>query len=134
MKRIALGTTLMLMSVCCAPDDALVHSCTTGMLTLFTECELKAKVLRVPRSSSIDSGTKNFKVRVSATFSVAKGRVAFAVPGCGESGRAEVSAERPASLECDAENNRSTSRFAVQAKPIGGDAEGFVAKLRFRPI
>jgi hypothetical protein len=132
MKRIALAA--LALASACAPDDALVHSCTTSMLSLYTECEVRAKVLRQPRSSSIDSGTKNFKVRVSAALTVAKGRVAFAVPGCGESGRAEVSAERPASLECDAENNRSTSRFQVQAKPIGGDAEGFVAKLRFRPI
>lgn len=133
MKRITLAA-LVLTAACSAPEDALVHSCTTSVLSLFTECEVRAKVLRQPRSSSIDSGTKNFKVRLSATLTVAKGRVAFAVPGCGENGRAEVSAERPASLECDAENNRSTSRFQVQAKPIGGDAEGFVAKLRFRPI
>src|SRR5689334_22557972 len=133
MKRIVLGV-LVLGSAGCAPDDALVHSCTTSVLSLFTECEVKAKVLRQPRSSFIDSGTKNFKVRLSATLTAAKGRVAFTVPGCGESGRAEVSAEHPAALECDAENNRSTSRFQVQAQPIGGDAEGFVAKLRFRPI
>ena len=132
MKRIALAA--LALASACAPDDALVHSCTSSVLSLYTECEVRAKVLRQPRSSSIDSGTKNFKVRLSAALTVAKGRVAFAVPGCGESGRAEVSPERPASLECDAENNRSTSRFQVQANPIGGDAEGFVAKLRFRPI
>jgi hypothetical protein len=133
MKRLVL-VGLVLTSACSAPEDALVHRCQTSVLSLFTECEVRAKVLREPRSSSIDSGTKNFKVRLSATLTVAKGRVAFAVPGCRENGRAEVSAERPASLECDAENNRSTSRFAVQAQPIGGDAEGFVANLRFRPI
>jgi hypothetical protein len=133
MKRIAL-VGLVLASGCHAPDDALVHSCRTSVLSLFTECEATAKVLREPRIASIDSGTKNFKVRLSATLTVSKGRVAFAVPGCGETGRAEVSPEGPASFECDAENNRSTSRFQVQAKPIGGDAEGFVAKLRFRPI
>src|SRR5687768_4930679 len=119
MKRMALAA--LALGTACAPDDALLHSCTTSMLSLFTECEVKAKILREPRSSSIDSGTKNFKVRLSATLTVAKGRVAFAVPGCGERGRAEVSAERPASFECDAEINRSNSRFQVQANPIAGD-------------
>ena len=133
MKRVAL-VGLALASAGCAPDDALVHTCRTGMLSLFTECEVSAKVLRVPRSASIDGNTKNFKVRVTATFSVAKGRVAVAIPGCGEIGRGEVSAEHPISLECEAAINRSTYRFGVEAKPIGGDAEGFMGKLRFRAI
>jgi|SRR5687768_2535907 hypothetical protein len=133
MKRIALGA-LVLASAGCAPDDALVHSCQTSILSLYTECELRAKVLRVPRSSSIDAGTKNFKVRVSATFAVAKGTVAVAVPGCGDAGRAEVAPDRTASLECDATLNRSTFRFAVEAKPVAGEAEGFEGKVRFRPI
>jgi hypothetical protein len=133
MKRITL-TAFVLASACSAPDDALVHSCKTGMLSLFTECEVRAKVLRQPRSAYIDGNTKNFKVRVSATFTVVKGRVAVAVPGCGEIGRAEVSPEHAAAFECEAVLNRSTYRFEVEAKPIAGDAEGFAGKLRFRAI
>jgi hypothetical protein len=132
MKRIGLG--ILVLASACAPDDALVHSCQTGMLTLFTECQVRAKVLRVPRSSSIDSGTKNFKVRVSATFSVEKGTVEVALPGCADGGRAEVAPGRAASLECDVTLNRSTYRFEVRAKPVAGDAEAFSGQLRFRPI
>jgi hypothetical protein len=133
MKRLALAGLVML-SACRAPEDALVASCTTGALSLITECKLRATKLPASRISHIDAETKNFKVRVSATFTVQKGRVTVAIPGCGEGGSREVTPDRPASLDCDAAINRSTYEFAVVARPLEGTAEGLAGKLSFRPI
>jgi hypothetical protein len=124
------------LAACAPPEDALVSSCTTAMLSLSTECRLRAVKLPQSRSfySHIDANTKNFKVRVSATFSVQKGRVTVAIPGCTEGGSAEVTVERPASIQCDTALNRSTFTFAVVAKTGEGAAEGFAGSLTFRPI
>jgi hypothetical protein len=133
MKRYAL-VGLVLLSGCRAPEDALVSSCNSPALSLITECKLRATKLPAQRISYIDAETKNFKVRVSASFSVQKGRVTVAIPGCGDAGTSEVTPERPASLECDATINRSTYEFAVVARPLEGTAEGLAGKLSFRPI
>lgn len=101
---------------------------------MVTECEVSAKRLNQPRSSYLDGNTKNFRVHVSATLSVQKGRVAVAIPGCAEGGRVEVGADQPASIECDATLNRSTFRFEVGASPVGGEAEGVLAQVKHRPI
>jgi hypothetical protein len=119
---------------CAPPEDALVASCTTGMTSLSTECQLKAAKLPGPRYSYIDADTKNFKVRVSGTFSVRKGRVTVALPGCTEGGSAEVTVGRPASLQCDAALNRSNFTFAIEARPGDGGAEGLAGSLTFQPI
>jgi hypothetical protein len=119
---------------CAPPEDALVTSCTAGVTSLSTECRLRATRLPGPRFSTIDAGTKNFEVRVSATFSVRKGRVTVAIPGCTEGGSAEVTVERPVSVQCDASLNRSTFAFAVEARPGEGGAEGLDGSLTFRPI
>jgi len=119
---------------CAPPEDALVASCKTGLTSLSTECQLRAARLPGPRYSYIDADTKNFKVRVSGTFSVQKGRVTVAVPGCTEGGRAEVTVERPASVQCDAALNRSTFTFAIEARPGEEGAEGFAGSLTFQPI
>ena len=119
---------------CAPPQDALVASCKTGLTSLSTECQLRAARLPGPRYSYIDADTKNFKVRVSGTFSVQKGRVTVAVPGCTEGGRAEVTVERPASVQCDAALNRSTFTFAIEARPGEEGAEGFAGSLTFQPI
>jgi hypothetical protein len=134
MKRYALVGLVMLSSGCRAPEDALVSSCTTSVLSLSTECTLRATKLPDSRSSYIDANTKNFKVRVVATFTVAKGRVEVAIPGCEEGGRAQVDPDRPASLQCDAAINRSTFEFTVKARPLEGVAEGFAGKLSFKAI
>jgi hypothetical protein len=133
MHRYAIVGAVMLSS-CRAPEDALVSSCTTSVLSLSTECELRATKLPESRSSYIDANTKNFKVRVGATFTVAKGRVEVAIPGCAEGGRAEVAPDRPASVQCDAAISRSDFEFAVTARPLEGVAEGLAGKLTFRPI
>lgn len=125
---------LALLPGCSAPDDALVSRCTTSILSVVTECEVTATRLDQPRSSYLDANTKNFRVHVSAALSVRKGRVAVSVPGCAEGGRVEVAADKPASLECDVAINRSTYRFEVQASPVGGQAEGFAAQVKHRPI
>ena len=122
------------LAACAAPEDSLVSSCTTAMLSLSTECKLRATKLQQVRYSHIDANTKNFKVRVSATFSVQKGRVTMAIPGCTEGGSAEVTVERPGSIQCDTELNRTTFTFAVRAKPGEGGAEGLAGRLTFRPI
>ena len=123
-----------MLSACRAPEDALVSSCTTSVLSLSTECKLRATKLPASRNAYIDANTKNFKVRVSATFTLAKGRAEVAIPGCAEGGRAEVAPERPASLQCDTTLNRSDFEFAVTARPLDGVAEGLAGKLSFRPI
>ena len=136
MKRSALVGVAVLASSCRAPEDALVSRCTTAMLSLSTECEVSAVRLVQPRSSYLDGNTKNFRIRLSATFSVQKGRVDVAIPACvaGGDGRAEVTAERPASVSCDVALNRSTFRFEVEAKPREGSAEDFAGRLTFKPI
>ena len=133
MKRLAL-IGLVILSGCRAPEDALVSSCTTSVLSLSTECKLRATKLPAVRSSWIDANTKNFRVRVSGTFSVQKGRVTVTLPGCREGGSAEATAARPASLECDAAISRSDFTFAVRASPVDGVAEGFAGQLSFKPI
>jgi hypothetical protein len=122
------------LAACAPPEDALVSSCTTAMLSLSTECKLRAAKLPQVRYSYIDANTKNFKVRVSGTFSVQKGRVTVALPGCTEGGSAEVTVERPGSIQCDAALNRSDFTFAVEAKPGEGGAEGFAGSLTFKAI
>jgi hypothetical protein len=133
MKRYALAGLAMLAG-CSAPEDALVSRCNTGVLSLVTECELRATKLPASRNAYIDANTKNFKVRVSATFTVTKGRVEVTIPGCGEPGRVEVAPDRAASVECDAAINRSDFEFAVVARPLDGSAEGLAGKLSFRPV
>jgi hypothetical protein len=133
MKRHAL-IGLVILSGCRAPEDALVSRCNTGMLSLITECELRATKLPASRSAYIDANTKNFKVRVSATFTVAKGRAEVAIPGCAEGGRAQVEPDRPAVVQCDTTINRSDFEFKVEARPLDGSAEGLAGKLSFRPI
>jgi hypothetical protein len=104
------------------------------MTSLSTECQLKAAKLPGPRYAYIDADTKNFKVRVSGTFSVRKGRVTVALPGCTEGGSAEVAVGRPASVQCDAALNRSNFTFAIEARPGEGGAEGLAGSFTFRPI
>jgi hypothetical protein len=133
MNRLAL-LGLAILSACRAPEDALVSRCNKGMLSLVTECELRATKLPASRSAYIDADTKNFKVRVSATFTVAKGRAEVAIPGCAEGGRAQVEPDRPASVQCDTAINRSDFEFAVVARPLDGPAEGLAGKLSFKPI
>lgn len=134
MKRYAL-VGVVILSSCRAPEDALVSRCNTPALSLITECTLRATKLPASRSSYIDANTKNFKVRVSGTFSVQKGRVDVAIPGCADGGRAQVAPDHPVSVECDAAINRNDFTFAVQARPGDGEAaEGFEGKLSFRPI
>ena len=133
MKRGAL-VGLAVLASSCAPEDALVSRCSTSILSLSTECELSAVRLVQPRSSYLDGNTKNFKIRLSATFSVQKGHVDVAIPGCVEGGRAEVTAERPASVSCDVVLSRSTFQFKVEAKPRDGGAEGFAGRLTFKAI
>jgi hypothetical protein len=65
---------------------------------------------------------------------VRKGRVTVAVPACTEGGSAEVTAGRPASVQCDAALNRSNFTFAIEARPGEGGAEGLVGSLTFQPI
>jgi hypothetical protein len=134
MKRSVLVGMALLASSCSAPEDALVSRCSTAMLSLSTECEVSAVRLVQPRSSYLDGNTKNFKIRLSGTFSVQKGRVDVAIPGCVEGGRAEVTPEQTASLSCDVVLNRSTFRFEVAATPREGGAEGFTGRLTFKPI
>jgi hypothetical protein len=119
---------------CAPPQDALVVSCTTAITSLSTECQVRAAKLPEVRYAYVSADTKNFKVRVSATFSVLKGRVSVAFPGCTEGGSAEVTVERPASVQCDAAINRSTFAFTIEAKPREGGAEGLAGSLTFRPI
>lgn len=119
---------------CAPPPDALVVSCTTAITSLSTECKVRAAKLPEVRYAYVSAGTKNFKVRVSAKFSVAKGRVAVTFPGCAEGGSAEVTVDRPASLQCDAAVDRSKYEFAIEARPGEGGAEGLAGTLTFRPI
>jgi hypothetical protein len=119
---------------CAPPEDALVVSCTTAITSLSTECQVKAAKLPQVRYSYIAADTKNSKVRVSATFSVRKGRVTVAFPGCAEGGSAEVTVERPAEVQCDAALNRSTFAFTLEAKPGEGGAEGLAGSLSFKAI
>jgi hypothetical protein len=119
---------------CAPPQDALVVSCTTAITSLGTECQIRAAKLPQVRYAYIDAGTKNFKVRVSATFSVRKGGVTVTIPSCTEGGSAEVTVERPASVQCDAALNRSNFTFAIEARPAGGGAEGLAGSLTFKPI
>jgi hypothetical protein len=133
MKRQAL-VGLVVLSGCSAPEDAFVSRCNTPALSLITECTLRATKLPDSRFAYIDANTKNFKVRVSATFTVAKGRVEVAIPGCAEGGRAEVAPDRPASLQCDSTINRNDFEFAVRARPLDGAAEGLAGKLSFKAI
>ena len=133
MKRLVL-IGLVILSGCRAPEDALVSSCTTSVLSLYTECKLRATKLPASRTAYIDANTKNLKVRVSATFTVAKGRAEVAIPGCAEGGRALVEPDRPASLQCDATINRNDFEFAITARPLDGVAEGLAGKLSFRAI
>src|SRR5688572_1701929 len=130
MKRSAL-LGLAVLASSCVPEDALVSSCSTSILSLSTECKLSAVRLVQPRSSYLDGNTKNFKIRLSATFSVQKGHVDVAIPGCVAGGSAEVTAERPASVSCDVALSRSTFQFKVEAKPREGGAEGFAGRLTF---
>jgi hypothetical protein len=122
------------LAACAAPEDALVSSCHTPTLSLITECKLRATRLPTVRYAYMDANTKNFKVRVSGTFTVQKGRVNVAVPGCEEGGRAEVTVERPASIQCDTALNRNDFTFAVRAEPVEGSAEGFAGSVTFKAI
>jgi hypothetical protein len=133
MKRYALAGLAML-GGCSAPEDAFVSRCSSSALSLITECELRATKLPESRSAYIDANTKNFKVHVSATFTVAKGRVEVAIPGCADGGRVEIAPEKPGSVECDAAINRSDFEFAVVARPLDGSAKGLAGKLSFRPV
>ena len=51
---------------CAPPEDALVASCTTGVTSLSTECQLRAAKLPGPRSSYIDAGSRWAPDRKSA--------------------------------------------------------------------
>ena len=133
MKRYALVGVVML-SGCSAPEDAFVSRCSSSALSLITECELRATKLPASRNAYIDANTKNFKVRVSATFTVAKGRAEVAIPGCADGGRVEIAPDKPGSMECDAAINRNDFEFAVVARPLEGAAEGLAGKLSFRAI
>jgi hypothetical protein len=134
MKRRSWMLLALPLAACAPPEDALVASCTSPMLSLSTECRLRATRLPESRRTYIDAETKNFKVRVSATFSVQKGRVIVAIPGCTEGGAAEVTVEQQGSIQCDATISRSDFTFAVMARPGEGVAEGFAGHLTFRPI
>jgi hypothetical protein len=119
---------------CAPPQDALVVSCTTAISSLSTECQVRAAKLPDVRYASVTAGTKNAKVRVSATFTVLAGRVALALPGCAEGGNAEVTVDRPASVQCDVALDRSTYAFSLEARPGEGGAEGLAGTLSFKPI
>jgi hypothetical protein len=125
---------LLPLTGCAPPQDALVVSCTTAITSLSTECQVRAAKLPDVRYASVTADTRNFKVRLSATFSVLKGRVALAFPGCAEGGSAEVTVDRPASVQCDVALNRSTYSFTLEARPGEGGAEGLTGRLSFKPI
>jgi hypothetical protein len=120
---------------CAPPEDALGWSCKPATITsLSTECQVEAAKLPALRYAYVRADTKNFKVRVSATFSVVKGRVAVTFPDCAEGGSAEVTVERPASVQCDAAVNRSTFTVTIEARPGEGGAEGLAGTLTIKPI
>jgi hypothetical protein len=130
-RRIIVVSSLAALSSCGAPGDALVHSCRTEMLSLFTRCELTVETLPASRSAFIDGNTKNERVALSGTFSLRKGRVTVSVPAC-ENARVEVTPDGPATIRCDPRLNRNTFRFEVVASPGEGGAEGLSGHLEFR--
>ena len=133
MKR-RTAAALLILSSCAPPEDALVSSCTTEALSLWTECKLHATKLDQPRSAYIDANTKNQNVSITATFSVMKGSVTVAIPGCAEGGTVQVAAGQSTEVQCEARINPRTYRWEVEARPGDGGAEGFAGKVSFKAI
>ena len=108
-------------------------SCTTAITSLSTECQFRAAKLPEVRYAYVSADTKNFKVRVSATFSVLKGASTWPSP-VARRAATQRSGRTAASVQCDAAINRSTFAFTIEAKPREGGAEGLAGSLTFRPI
>ncbi len=128
-RMLALG---LLLSACDAPKDTLVQRCIGEMFSQGGRCEVTAGKLARNQTAYLDANTKNMKVRVDASFTVAKGKVTVVFPGCEQGGRADVTPEQPATLECDASVNRRNFTFSLETYTTG--AEGFSSVVNYKPL
>lgn len=95
-------------------------------------CEVTAGKLARNQTAYIDANTKNEKVHVNASFTVAKGKVTVLLMGCDQGGRVDITPEQPGTLECDASVNRRTFTFALDT--YTKEAEGFASVVNFKPL